>query len=331
MSCASCEAPVFTKTHGGFHVHVTLTVCTPSSAHPCQTLRMLLSAPPPGFYQHLEGQTQCGACPIGKHQRFQGEAGCEWCDLGQDAGEGSALCTVCAEAYFRPLASSPAAECVQCIDIPGIICGQNTTIETLRLRVGYWRHSSGTVKTYICRSKNGVDSSSSCRGGSDAGIDGDGYCGDEFHGPMCSLCSPGLYYDAGQCEVCPELAGQIAIAVAILVVVLLGVAAVANVLRGESRGRKQKGLRAWAKKVTRGAAALWSKAKMQSKLKAALYAAMIRVWVVGFKAIRIKSCPTTAAISPSLRLTHGPTPPQHGCCSPVTGDFTSASVQYRPS
>jgi len=121
---------------------------------------------------------------------------CRRCEVGQDSlkatsnASGSAGCTICAVDYYRPNANSPASACALCSAISGVYCPSNTTIETLFLNPGYWRHSSSTLETWYCRN-NGARSP--CVGGDDAGRNGDGYCEEGYHGPRCELCSGSLY------------------------------------------------------------------------------------------------------------------------------------------
>ena len=122
---------------------------------------------------------------MGDYQRYEGEGSCVGCKPGQSSPMGSATCDICAKGYFRPHASSSAAECSKCADILGITCGINTTVNTFNMTEGYWRMSPGAVTTYACE-YGATTGLSSCRGGANAGVDGDGYCLDRYRGPRCS-------------------------------------------------------------------------------------------------------------------------------------------------
>ena len=50
----------------------------------------------------------------------------------------------------------------------------------------------------------GANAADRCRGGVDAGVDGEGYCGDLYTGPECLLCrAEGHYLKDGECRECP--------------------------------------------------------------------------------------------------------------------------------
>ena len=58
------------------------------------------------------------------------------------------------------------------------------TTETLVIKEGFWRHSTQTLETWRCKAS--PDGGwSPCRGGPDAGGDGDGYCINGTTGPLC--------------------------------------------------------------------------------------------------------------------------------------------------
>ena len=117
---------------------------------------------------------------------------CRRCDVGQDSRRatlndtGSAGCTLCAANFFRPDVQLPSSACTTCEEIPGVTCPFNSTIETLVLREGYWRLSPKTLQTWRCMESG---SWSPCRGGSEAGINGDGFCREGYRGPRCELVS----------------------------------------------------------------------------------------------------------------------------------------------
>eukprot|EP00966_Prymnesium_polylepis_P044096 1022501-Prymnesium_polylepis.1 len=55
----------------------------------------------------------------------------------------------------------------------------------LTLKVGYWRHSTVTLQTHSCPIAEGW---TPCRGGIDAGHEGDGYCAPGHRGLRCEVC-----------------------------------------------------------------------------------------------------------------------------------------------
>ena len=95
-----------------------------------------------------------------------------------------------------------------------------TTLETVVLEAGYWRHSTATGKVLRCRSDG---SWSPCLGGGDAGSDGDGYCAEGFRGPRCELCNTTTEYSqhfdkiAAKCFDCGDVTAQSAAAFCVMV------------------------------------------------------------------------------------------------------------------
>lgn len=130
---------------------------------------------------------------------------------------------MCAAGYYRPFADSPVAYCSPCDAFAGVICGSNTTVATLLLDPGYWRHSALTTTAYRCKKKG---SWSPCIGG-DVGIDGDGYCAPGYGGPRCEVCysltNATEYFDeqAARCRECGDVAAQGTTLFCILVFLLL--------------------------------------------------------------------------------------------------------------
>ena len=171
---------------------------------------------------------------------------CLPCKDGQDSEEGSSACTICAQNYYRPHAHSPASDCTMCSAIQGVGCGSNTTIETLNLTRGSWRHSQATIQTWSCATSGGW---TPCQGGVDAAYVGDGYCEVGYHGPRCELCNGPRYFDQldARCHDCGEVyAKAIALSCALVVaglVVFCG-GAVARRYFGRRCGRCR--LRVWS-------------------------------------------------------------------------------------
>ena len=100
----------------------------------------------------------------------------------------------------------------------------NTTVQTMRIRPGFWRLSANTLMIYPCQGKDAGDR---CPGGFDAHQDG--YCKEGYTGPLCQLCrersdlySKRLYHDdkSGECVECPEFMGKFALAVSLSCVIL---------------------------------------------------------------------------------------------------------------
>jgi hypothetical protein len=113
-----------------------------------------------GYHQPAEAASRCEPCSAGKYQAEGGKEDCVPCRVDQDSAQGSALCTAC-----------PASECASCGSIPGVSCRTNATVAVLILHEGVWRHSTTTTQTWRCKTSG---SWSPCRGGVDAGEDGNG-------------------------------------------------------------------------------------------------------------------------------------------------------------
>jgi len=95
----------------------------------------------------------------------------------------------------------------------------NATLANLNLKKGYWRIATTSTIVYPC------PSSGACTGGSDFGAHGNGYCNLGNEGPLCSICSKGLYFDpdSQSCAFCGETAkfGSVSLA---LFIIAFGVA-----------------------------------------------------------------------------------------------------------
>ena len=217
---AACAAGTYNPDIGG----ASLAACRPSpvGSYVAITGADAPTACIPGHFQRFEGKTQCDSCPAGEHQPEPGAAACVRCSTGQHSVNGSERCTVCASGYYRPKANSSAAECTRCSAIQGISCDENTTVQTLSLDKGYWRHSTGTLETWRCPSNGDW---SPCSGGADAAHDGDGYCAPGFHGPRCELCDGphSKFFDQleARCEDCGDVIVKTTVAACIAFMLLL--------------------------------------------------------------------------------------------------------------
>jgi len=95
----------------------------------------------PGLYTSVSGSTVCTKCPIGKHTQINGTAtDCTWCTNGisYSTTTGSTTCTVCSKTcpiglqiqnQCTPTSDVICSFCtpvVNCVFIPGTVCGNNT-------------------------------------------------------------------------------------------------------------------------------------------------------------------------------------------------------------
>jgi hypothetical protein len=144
---------------------------------------------PLGTFAGSRGSTQCGQCGDGSTPNSMIAAfECDRCGSPTYAFQGAAKCTVCASSFYQQDASmdASATNCKSCANA-SLGCSAGTTLETVELRWGYWRHSEAASQPHRCKKFEGW---TPCRGGSDAGYDGNGYCEPGYHGPRCQLCTP---------------------------------------------------------------------------------------------------------------------------------------------
>eukprot|EP00966_Prymnesium_polylepis_P331731 7387302-Prymnesium_polylepis.1 len=244
------DAIVSLASHGPFDLSLELdqdTVLELSGRAVCPINRVAL----------LSGR--CG-CKAGSSQLSELEP-CEPCKHSTSSADGATGregCNVCEHGFFRPHATSPASECVACIEKQGITCSFNSTIETVNLTQQYWResaadskvlseclahhldtcfvclagHSTSTMEIWRCKRSG---SWSPCEGGSDAGGDGTGYCAAGYRGPRCELCdSATRYFDKldVRCRDCGNIAVK-AIAVLCSLAFLILAASASDAVLGQ--------------------------------------------------------------------------------------------------
>ena len=128
---------------------------------------------------------------------------------------------MCAKGFYRRHEHLPVTECIACGRLRGINCPLNATLETLRVVRGYWRLSSTSLEARRCV---GSELDSPCVGGTDLGIEGEGYCRDGHKGPRCELCTnTSQYYSQGSCFDCPEVVYSSSLFISIFVGMLAAV------------------------------------------------------------------------------------------------------------
>ena len=131
----------------------------------------------------------------------------------------------------------------------GAECTWNATVATLNLTPGYWRLSNTSLDIRACWESN-PNFQEACAGGSDAGIDGSGYCrtdadSDSLNsGPLCRVCSDGYFFDEGECTRCPSGGGLVH---AILVMALVVIGAFVVIGAVYRLARTHSFLRKWAR------------------------------------------------------------------------------------
>ncbi|KAL1505034.1 hypothetical protein AB1Y20_008794 [Prymnesium parvum] len=96
------------------------------------------------------------------------------------------------------------------------------------------------------------NTSSPCAGGMNFSDNGDSYCADGFHGPLCETCTAaGTYFSRGECAICASLSTSIGIAVGSGLAVVL-MALVIALQAGYSRGVVEKWTRQLKRQPTAG-------------------------------------------------------------------------------
>eukprot|EP00966_Prymnesium_polylepis_P062156 1442362-Prymnesium_polylepis.1 len=259
--CVPCKVGEFQQTHG----EAGCRPCAPGH-YGALAGTAQCEACGAGSFQPATGSSACSLCPEGEYQSSPAADTCKRCSVGHDSLDGSAACAFCASGYYRPRADSPVAECRACDALDGVSCGRNSTIATLSLAQGYWRHSTATIQTHRCRADGAW---SPCRGGLGAGNDGDGYCEDGYRGPRCELCDGPAYsrhFDklSASCNDCGDVSARsTVVACTVFVLLLAGVGLIATIHSLEGSARCGALVR-WIS----GALAVWRAAGMRYKVKA---------------------------------------------------------------
>ncbi|KAL1519826.1 hypothetical protein AB1Y20_023332 [Prymnesium parvum] len=245
------EALLTPQSHGAFSVTLSLGAvprATLSATATCGAERVPMPLGrcgcPAGLFQLAEAGP-CEPCPA-TTTSFVGAVGRDGCDA-------------CNPGYYRR-AAAHGAECAWCAAVEGVSCAANTTLATLSLAAGRWRHSAATVETWACASAAGW---SPCAGGAAAGDGGDGYCAAGYRGPRCELCTAAHhYFDAvsGRCAPCASSATRA------LVLTAAAAALAALAAAALTRGLGLPRLHAAAAPL----ALLWGRAGMTCKLKTTL-------------------------------------------------------------
>ena len=132
---------------------------------------------------------------------------------------------LCAAGYYRRNAYLPATDCIPCpSDTPALNCQSNATTESLNVSEGYWRLTETSLEAVECAIPS--DKASPCKGGTDVGTEGSGYCIEGHSGPRCELCTnSSQYFSDGACVDCPEASVRVWFTIGIIFAAFLFVAA----------------------------------------------------------------------------------------------------------
>jgi len=215
-----------------------------------------------GHYAPTAGAQRCQQCPVGFIPGAEALA-CEACELPTSAWPGSASCSICTALYYQQNVTTTAslANCQPCGQGLGLDCSIGTTLETIIISPGFWRHTARTAQALRCRSDGAW---SPCLGGTNAGAEGDGYCAEGYGGPRCELCiSDDHFFDKldARCHNCGNAAQLTAVfcCVAFGLIAALGGAA----STAWRRGSAPRSLLKWIHMSRK----LWRRATMRHKVK----------------------------------------------------------------
>ncbi|KAL1507310.1 hypothetical protein AB1Y20_008156 [Prymnesium parvum] len=232
-----------------------------------------LHAQPPQSRQvecpYGETLSQLGLCVCIDGFELGNNGQCQPCDTGTYSVQGNSTstagCNVCAPGYFRRFAEMPASECEPC---DNVLCPVNSTVDTVVLKQGFWRHSVRTLHLVPCSWRGGW---TPCRGGSDAGNDGNGYCEPGYVGPYCQVCADeGHYFDRlhARCQKCGDTAAKfvgIMLAMLFLIIALIWLE---NIAKLKSSSAPVPSTRNWLVDTTLKWKMHWQRARMRPKIKA---------------------------------------------------------------
>eukprot|EP00966_Prymnesium_polylepis_P165073 3816731-Prymnesium_polylepis.1 len=155
-----------------------------------------------GFYcpEASTAPVGCAKGTYGSGTRLGDAAFCTTCLPPTTSLVGSASCTICLSSYYKVDTSSISStlfDCKPCLT-GGSSCAEGTTLANVELQPGRWRLSSISEQVVKCitvsaslaagsgNATSGAPSHgewSPCKGGSEPGVDGDGYCEAGYFGP----------------------------------------------------------------------------------------------------------------------------------------------------
>lgn len=177
-------------------------------------------------------------CPGGQVLLHSGICGCQEglyatdegiclpCEMGRWSLAGSTSCDVCMRGEYRFDTATHVRNCKPCVE--GATCPTDSVLSSLIVSPAHWRLGPNTTSIRVCTVvHNGGNQTSPCVGGSDVGVDGNGYCRAGHNGPLCETCDTlgwAFIKAEGSCQLCPEsgdIAQQIVGIIAVLVAIAL--------------------------------------------------------------------------------------------------------------
>ena len=175
---------------------------------------------PIGKYNNLKGQTDiinCINCKSGKYSKTNGnpsESNCISCINNALSNIDNTKC-ICDNGYYE-IKENRNLVCETCPE--KATCVKNTTIKTLNIKSGYWRHSLTTIDIRECFIEN------SCIGGISTNNIND-ICYKGHKGPYCDICINNYAKGTNDlCSECPKDQEEINILITFLIIsIILGI------------------------------------------------------------------------------------------------------------
>uniref|UniRef100_A0A7S4F8J4 Uncharacterized protein n=1 Tax=Chrysotila carterae TaxID=13221 RepID=A0A7S4F8J4_CHRCT len=246
-SCTPCPAGLFSATAGS------------SACGECDA----------GSVAPETGLSKCAQCGAGQYQPLRGMTECRVCATGTSSSIGNAACSICDSGFYKNFSFDSGDACTDCSFVNGIACPRNSTLDNLRIRQGYWRHSEQTRVVYDCR--NGENGWTPCAGGRDAGVEGDGYCAPGYEGPVCEVCSKTNSYFKESSARCVDCGDAIRNAVALLVACVFAIVLIVGLVSTvRSSWQPRNATAASVLLQARRLYQVWRQLGMQSKVKQAI-------------------------------------------------------------
>ena len=224
----------------------------------------------------LNSSNQCVACPNGRYceggtvepslcpagtrgagSNAKASSDCLSCSAPTYSTAGSKRCATCIQNYYAVDGDfgASAAATDQCKLCPlGSSCTDSLPAEGFHLANivvsnNHWRLGAKSSTIYKCQVSQSDGKGTSCKGGSDAGTEGDGYCAAGHYGPLCQLCiQPGnssgnsgttnesigkAYFDEwhATCKICPDVRDRISWVLIAILFATVAVGALVLILR----------------------------------------------------------------------------------------------------
>ena len=207
-----------------------------------------------GTYSVIEESFQCTQCFAGSFT--DGPTACTLCSTKvpnsistTNGAEGVESCVCPAKSFYNPTVGED-GECTSCDTLRGVDCSMpGQSLETLRIKEGYWRTSASSTKIYRCYKPEAcVGSVNNTKGevaivgthNISAPLD---LCAEGYEGPYCEVCSQGYSGSFGSCRKCKNdsVAGRISVTIVASTAVVIIIAMIGKKVT-KFRKKSKKGL-----------------------------------------------------------------------------------------